>query len=63
MKFGQFMFYYKEKKLSKTSMKNVAWKLVQPLFNFNKSIVKKEPEEVNVLIWTTFDSFANTYLI
>ena len=31
MKFGQFMFYYKEKKLSKTSMKNVAWKLVQAL--------------------------------
>ena len=31
-------------------MKNVAWKLEQ-----------KEPEEVSLLIWANFDSFANTY--
>ena len=30
---------------------------------FKESSVKKEPEEVYVLIRTNFDSFANTYLI
>ena len=30
---------------------------------FKESSVKKESEEVCVLFWTNFDSFANTYLI
>ena len=33
------------------------------LFNFQKILCKKESEELCVLIWTNFDSFANTYLI
>ena len=44
-------------------MKNVSWKLVPGPFNFQRIFCKKEPEEVCVLIWTNFDSFANTYLI
>ena len=53
----------KEKKLSKNSMKNVSWKLVQTLFNFQRILSKKESKEVCVLIWTSFNSFAITYLI
>ena len=44
-------------------MKNVAWKLVPVPFNFQRILCKKESEKVCVLIWTNFDSFANTYLI
>ena len=33
------------------------------LFNFQRILCKKEPEEVCLLIWTSFDSFVNTYLI
>ena len=44
-------------------MKNMAWKLVPGFFQFSKNPRKKESEEVCVLIWTNFDSFANTYLI
>ena len=43
-------------------MKNEAWKLVLGP-NFPGILCKKESEEVSVLIWTNFDSFANTYLI
>ena len=42
-------------------MKNVAWKLVPG--NFQRTLCKKESEEVSVLIWSNFDSFANKYLI
>ena len=34
----------------------------QTLFNFQRILRKKEYEKVCVLIWTNFDSFANTYL-
>ena len=45
-------------------MKNVACEYIfRPFFNFHGIICKKESEEVNVLIWTNFDSFANTYLM
>ena len=44
-------------------MKSVAWKIIQALFNFQGSLYKKESQEVNVLIRTDFDNFANTYLI
>ena len=35
----------------------------QALFNFQRIPCKKDSEEVCVLIWTNFDSFAHTYLI
>ena len=34
-----------------------------PFLIFKECSTKKESEEVSVLIWTNFDSFANTYLI
>ena len=34
----------------------------QALFNFQGILCKKESEEVSVLIWTDFESFANAYL-
>ena len=44
-------------------MKNVAWKLVPDFFfYFQRILCKKGSEEVCVLIWTNFYSFANTYL-
>ena len=43
-------------------MKNVAWKQVPGPFNFQKIHCKQESEEVCMLIWTNFDSFAITYL-
>ena len=33
------------------------------LFDFQGVLCKKESEEFTGLIWTDFDSFANTYLI
>ena len=44
-------------------MKRVTWKLVQALFSFQGIIYKKDAEEVNMLSWTNFDSFAITHLI
>ena len=44
-------------------MKNLAWKLVPGLFNFQQILFKKESEEVSLLIWTSFENFANTCLI
>ena len=45
-------------------MKNVTWKLIPGSFLiFKESYVKKESEEVCVLIWKNFNSFANIYLI
>ena len=42
MKFGQLMKHYKMNFLSKSFMKNVAWKLVPDLVkNFRKSFVKR----------------------
>ena len=35
----------------------------QTLFNFQRILYEKESEEASMLIWTTFDSFAITYLI
>ena len=49
--------------LSKSYMKNVAWKLAPGLFDFHIILCKKDSEEVSMLIWTNFDSFAITYLI
>ena len=63
MKFGQFIQYYKIIILSKTSTKNVAWKLVPGPFNFQGTLSKKDSVEVSMLIWTNFDRFAITYLI
>ena len=53
----------KETFLSKQHMKMWPGNLFQTLFNFQGILCKKESEEVSVLIWTNFDSFANTYLI
>ena len=63
MKFGQFMYNYKIKLLSKNYTKNVTWTLVPGLFNFQRILCKEESEEVSMLIRTNFDSFAITYLI
>ena len=41
----------------------MAWKLVPGPFIFQRILCKRKSEEVCVLIWTNFDSFANTYLI
>ena len=57
------MYITKQKNLSKDSVKNLAWKLVPSPFNFQRILSKKESEEVCMLIWTNFDSFAVTYLI
>ena len=35
----------------------------QAPFNFQRILCKKEFEEVNMVIWTNFDSFTITYLI
>ena len=43
-------------------MKNKAWKLVPGTFQLSKILFEMESEEASVLIWTNFDSFANTYL-
>ena len=37
-------------------------KYFQALLNFKKILRKMKSEEVCVLVWTTFDSFTNTYL-
>ena len=34
----------------------------RPFLIFKESSVKKESEDISVLIWTKFDSFAITYL-
>ena len=39
-------------------MKNVAWKLVPGLFNFQRILCKKDSKEVSMLIWTNFTNFA-----
>ena len=62
MKFGQFMQYYKIIFLLKNSSKNVAWKLVQVLSNFQRILCKKDSLEVSMLLRTNFDRFAITYL-
>ena len=62
MKFGQFMQYYKIIFLWKNSSKNVAWKLVQVLSNFQRILCKKDSVEVSMLLRTNFDRFAITYL-
>ena len=42
----------------------MAWKLIPGYFLILKeSYVKKESEEVCVLIWKNFNSFANIYII
>ena len=43
-------------------MKNVTWAQVQTLFNFQRVLCKKESEDVSMLIWTNFDSFAIEYI-
>ena len=63
MKFGRFMPYHKITFLSKNSTKNVAWKLVAALFNFQRTLCRKDSVEVSMLILTNFDRFAITYLI
>ena len=44
-------------------MKDVAWKLVPALVNFQRLLFKKESEEICKQIWINFGSFAITYLI
>ena len=63
MKLASLCNITKENFLSKNYVKDMAWKLVLAFFNFQRILCKLEPEEVCVLIWTNFDSFANTYLI
>ena len=48
--------------LLKNSTKNVAWKLVQALFNFQRILCKKDSAEVSMLIWLNFYRFAIAYL-
>ena len=38
----------------------MAWKLISGLFNFQRNLCEKDSEEVSMLIWTNFDSFAIT---
>ena len=69
MKFGQFVilqnkiFYQKfcEKCGLETSLNLV--ESSRNFFNFQRILCKKESEEVSILIWTNFDSFAIIYLI
>ena len=44
-------------------MKNVAWKLLQALFSFQRILCKNNSKEVSMLIWTYFDCFAYIYNI
>ena len=44
-------------------MINVNWKLAPGPFDFQRILCKKESEEVCMVIWTIFDSFAIPYLI
>ena len=44
-------------------MKKITWKLFPGLFNFQWILYKKESDEVSILFWTNFDSFAIKYLI
>ena len=62
MKFGRFVQYYKMIFLPKNSAKNVAWKLVPGLFNFQRIFCKKDSVEASMLIWANFDRFAVTNL-
>ena len=43
-------------------MKNVTWKLVPGLFNFQRILYKKESKEVCMLIWANFGNFAMTFI-
>ena len=63
MKFDQFMYYYKRNFFIKKLYKKYGLETSSRLFNFQTILGKKESEEVCVLIWTDFDSVANTYLI
>ena len=60
MKFGQFMQYYKIIFLLKNSSKNVAWKLVQVLSNFQRILCKKDSVEVSMLLRSYASFFAKT---
>ena len=54
----------KEIFLSKTFYEKYGLKTsYRPFFNFQRILCKNDSEEVCVLIWTNFDSFANLYLI
>ena len=35
----------------------------QALFNFQRILCNKDPEELSLVIWTNYNSFAVTYLI
>ena len=65
MKLGQFMQWYKRIFFIKSLYeKCVLEASSRPfLINFQRIFCKKESEEVCVLIWTDFDSFANLYLM
>ena len=63
MKFGQFIYYYKRKRFIKNFYEKYGLEIsFRPPFNFQRILYKKKSEEVYMLIWTNFDSFAMTCL-
>ena len=58
MKFCEFMYHYKIKFFIKRFYEKYGQDWFQSLFNFQRILCKKESEEVSMLIWTNFDSFA-----
>ena len=63
MKFDQFMQSYKRTIFNKKICEKCGLETSSRLFNFQRIFFKKEYQEVCVLILTSFDSFANIYLI
>ena len=58
MKFCEFMYHYKIKFFIKRFYEKYGLDWFQSLFNFQTILCKKESEEVSMLIWTNFNSFA-----
>ena len=58
MKFCEFMYHYKIKFFIKRFYEKYGLDWFQSRFNFQRILYKKESEEVSMLIWTNFDSFA-----
>ena len=63
MKFGQFMQYSKKKFFIRKLSEKFGLETSSRPFLIFKDSSEKKSGEVSVLIWTNFDSFANTYLM
>ena len=62
-RFCQFIYYRRKFFIKKLYEKCGLETSSRPFFISKESPVKKESEEVSVLMWTNFDSFANTFLV